>query len=123
MPLFVRSGAILPTGPDVQTTAEQPGGPIVLHVFTGADGRYSLYEDDGLTDGYATGKYARIPVRWDDKSGALTIGARGGGYDGMSTKRSISMRFYSPKSAKAPDFTPNAARTLVYDGRTIRIRR
>ncbi|MFA5962817.1 MAG: TIM-barrel domain-containing protein [Sphingomonas sp.] len=123
MPLFVRSGAILPTGPDVQTTAERPGGPIVLHVFAGADGRYSLYEDDGVSDGYAKGKYARIPVRWDDKAGSLTIGARSGSYEGMATKRSISIRFYSPKSASAPDFSPNAARTLVYDGRTITIRR
>jgi len=123
MPLFVRAGAIVPTGPDVQTTGEQPGGPIVLQVFTGADGRYSLYEDDGLSDGYAKGEYARIPIRWDDKSGTLTIGARTGGYDGMAAKRSISVRFYGPRSAATPDFSANPARSVTYDGRPVTIRR
>jgi alpha-D-xyloside xylohydrolase len=123
MPLFVRAGAIVPTGPDVQTTSEQPGGPIVLQVFTGANGAYSLYEDDGLSDGYAKGKYARIPIRWDDKTGTLTIGARTGAYDGMAAKRSISVRFYGPKGATAPDFTANPAREVTYDGRPVTIRR
>ena len=66
MPLFVRSGSILPTGPDVQYALEQPDGPIVLHVFTGADGSFSLYEDDGVSPGYKQGKFARVPVRWDE---------------------------------------------------------
>ena len=123
MPLFVRAGAIVPTGPDVQTTSEQPDGPIVLQVFTGANGSYSLYEDDGLSDGYAKGKYARIPIRWDDKSGTLTIGARTGGYDGMAAKRSISVRFYGPKTPAAPDFAANPARSVVYEGRPVTIRR
>ena len=122
MPLFVRAGAIVPTGPDVQTTSEQPNGPIVLQIFTGADRTYSLYEDDGLSDGYAKGKYARIPIRWDDKSGTLTIGARTGGYDGMAAKRSISVRFYG-RTAAAPDFGANPARSVIYDGRPVTIRR
>ena len=107
----------------MQTTSEQPGGPIVLQVFTGANGTYSLYEDDGLSDGYAKGKYARIPIRWDDKSGTLTIGARTGGYDGMAAKRSISVRFYGPRTAAAPDFGANPARSVIYDGRSVTIRR
>ena len=123
MPLFVRAGAIVPTGPDVQTTSEQPDGPIVLQVFTGANGTYSLYEDDGLTDSYAKGKFARIPIRWDERAGTLTIGARTGTYDGMAAKRSISVRFYGPKTSAAPDFTANPARSVVYDGRPVTIRR
>ena len=95
----------------------------MLQVFTGADGRYSLYEDDGLSDGYAKGRYARIPIRWDDKSGTLTIGARTGGYNGMAAKRSISVRFYGPRSAATPDFSANPARSVTYDGRPVTIRR
>jgi alpha-D-xyloside xylohydrolase len=123
MPLFVRTGAILPTGPDIQYTGEQPGGPIVLHVFTGADGRYSLYEDNGVSDGYQRGEYARIPIEWDDKTGTLTIGARTGGYDGMAAKRAISVRFYDQRGAKAPDFSSNRTRSVTYEGRALTIRR
>ena len=52
MPLFVRAGSIIPTGPDLQYTGEKPADPITLYVYAGADGAFTLYEDDGLTYGY-----------------------------------------------------------------------
>lgn len=122
MPLFVRAGSIVPTGAAIQHVAEQPDGPIVLHVFTGADGSFSLYEDDGVSPGYKQGKFARIPVRWDEGTGTLSIGAREGGYDGMPGKRAISVRFYAPGRAVAPDFA-ESAQSLVYDGTAITVRR
>ena len=45
MPLFVRAGSIVPIGPAVQYTSENLDGPITLHVYTGADGAFDLYED------------------------------------------------------------------------------
>lgn len=123
MPLFVRAGAIVPTGADVQWTGEQPDGPIVLHVFTGANGSFSLYEDDGTSPGYKSGKFARVPVKWDEASGTLTIGARQGEYPGMPGKRAVSVRFYAPGKASAPDFAENAATSLVYEGKEIIVRR
>jgi alpha-D-xyloside xylohydrolase len=123
MPLFVRAGSIVPTGPAVQWTGEQPDGPIVLHVFTGADGAFSLYEDDGITPGYKSGKFARVPVRWDEASGTLTIGAREGGCPGMPGKRAVSVRFHVPGKAEAPDFSENDAASFVYEGKEIVVRR
>lgn len=123
MPLFVRVGAIVPTGPAVQWTGEQPDGPIVLHVFTGADGNFSLYEDDGISPGYKSGKFARVPVRWDEASGTLTIGAREGSYPDMPGKRAISVRFHVPGKAEAPDFSENGAASFVYEGKEIVVRR
>jgi len=41
-------------------------------VYTGADGAFTLYEDDGLTYGYEKGASARIPIRWNDATGTLT---------------------------------------------------
>ena len=35
MPLYVRAGSIVPVGPDIQYTADKPGAPITLFVFTG----------------------------------------------------------------------------------------
>ncbi|MCW3836470.1 TIM-barrel domain-containing protein [Sphingomonas canadensis] len=123
MPLFVRAGSIVPSGPEVQWTGEQPGGAIVLHVFTGADGGFALYEDDGLSPGYKSGAFARVPVRWDEKAGTLTIGARQGSFPGMAARRSISVRFHTPDTAQAPDFTENAALRFDYQGEEIVIRR
>ena len=123
MPLFVRAGAIVPTGPDIQWTGEQPDGPIVLHVFTGADGSFELYQDDGTSMGYAKGEFARVPVRWDERAQTLTIGARQGRYPGMAERRNLSVRFYGPDRAVTPDFAANAAISMVYDGKAITVPR
>jgi alpha-D-xyloside xylohydrolase len=80
LPLFVRAGAILPIGPAVQHTAEKLQAPITLYVYRGADGAFSLYEDDGLTYGYERGEFARIPISYDDSTGTLRIGARSGAF-------------------------------------------
>jgi alpha-D-xyloside xylohydrolase len=122
MPLFVRAGSIVPTGAAIQHVGEQPDGPIVLHVFTGEDGMFSLYEDDGVSPGYKQGKFARVPVKWDEATGTLTIGAREGGYDGMPGKRAVSVRFYSPGRAAALDFA-ESSQSFVYDGKAITVRR
>ncbi len=55
MPLFIRAGSIIPFGPDLQYTQEKPADPITLYIYAGADGDFSLYEDDGLTYGYEQG--------------------------------------------------------------------
>lgn len=123
MPVFVRAGSIVPTGPDVQHSAEQPDGSLVLHVFTGADGRFTMHEDDGVSRAYEQGRRAEIPVAWDEKSGVLTIGARQGSYEGMPGKRGLSVRFHGPNRAQRPDFSENGARSLVYDGSAITVTR
>ncbi len=38
MPLFIRAGSIIPTGPDLQYTGEKTADPITLYVYAGADG-------------------------------------------------------------------------------------
>ncbi len=123
MPLFVKAGSIVPTGPEIEHTGQKPDGPLVLHVFTGADGEFSIYEDDGTSEGYKASQYARIPVRWDDAKGELTIGQRQGSYPGMAERRAISVRFYDKSAAHAPDVSENAANRIDYDGTAAVIRR
>jgi alpha-D-xyloside xylohydrolase len=121
MPLYVRAGSIVPTGPEVQYTSEQPNGPIVLHVFTGQDGRFELYDDDGTSEGYQQGQSARVPVTWNEAAGTLTIGARVGSYPGMAATRPMSVRFHTPGKAVAPDFAMNPATTVTYSGQAVTV--
>jgi alpha-D-xyloside xylohydrolase len=116
MPLFVRAGSIVPTGPDVQHTGENLAGPLTIFVYTGANGAFDLYEDDGVSYGYQRGEFARIPLRYDEASGALTIGARSGSYPGMATTREIRVRWIGgPREAESP--------VVRYEGREIVLRR
>ena len=121
MPLYVRAGSIIPTGSEVQTTAQQPDGPIVLHVFTGADGTFTLFEDDGLSREYEKGAFAEVPLRWNEASRTLTIGARTGRFDGMTSKRAFSVRFHTPEHARPLDYAENPETRFIYDGREVTI--
>ena len=67
-PLYVRAGSILPMGPELQYTSEKPADPIELRIYRGADGQFTLYEDDGESYGYEKGEYAVIPITWNDAS-------------------------------------------------------
>ncbi|WP_267350689.1 TIM-barrel domain-containing protein [Sphingomonas sp. GM_Shp_2] len=97
MPLFVRAGAIVPMGPVTQYVDQQPGAPLTITVYTGADGRFSLYEDDGTSEQYRTGAWARMPIRYDEATGSVTLGAREGkGWKGMPATRTIRVKWISP---------------------------
>ncbi|MAF28105.1 MAG: alpha-xylosidase [Croceicoccus sp.] len=123
IPVFVRAGSIVPTGPAIQHTGEKPDGPVVLHVFTGADGQFIWHEDEGTTRAYEQGARSEIPLQWDEASGTLTIGARQGEFDSMARNRAISVRFHDPGAAQAPDFAPNGEYALVYDGSAMKVQR
>ena len=124
MPLFVRAGSIVPTGPEIQYTREKPNAPITLNVYTGADGSFSLYEDDGVSRQYLNGAFARIPMRYDESSATLTIGAREGNYPGMGPSRTIHVRWMTPKRPRALSFDAKHDATVNYTGaqQTVKLR-
>lgn len=123
IPLFVRAGTILPTGPAIEWVDQKTADPLVLHVFTGADGHFSLYEDDGVTTAHEKGESSRIPFDWSDKTGTLTIGARQGRYPAMLTERRFIIRFHSRQSPSAPDFDGRDGKAIIYTGEALTVQR
>ena len=117
MPLYVRAGSILPVGPAIQYSGQPTDGSLTLHVFTGANGSFSLYEDDGTSRQYLRGAFSRIPISWNQATGRLTIGAREGGFPGMAQRREIRIVWYGPGRPRPFDADGRADATLVYDGR------
>jgi alpha-D-xyloside xylohydrolase len=122
MPLFVRAGSIVPTGPAIEYTDQNLAGPITLFVYRGTDGAFDLYEDDGETYGHQSGAFTRIPIRYDDASGNVTIGAREGEYPGMVVRRSFNIRWISGPSSSAADFDAPPDRTVRYSGSEVIVR-
>jgi alpha-D-xyloside xylohydrolase len=80
MPIFVRAGSVVPMGPAVQSTAEARGDSLEIRVYTGADGQFTLYFDEGDGYNYEKGKYQEVPLRWDDHRRVLSFGAASGSY-------------------------------------------
>jgi alpha-glucosidase (family GH31 glycosyl hydrolase) len=73
LPLYVRAGAIVPMGPLKQFTGEQVDGPLTFTVYPGADGRFSLYDDDGESFDFRSGAFMRVELQWNDRSRRLTL--------------------------------------------------
>jgi len=119
IPVHVPAGAIVPFGPELQYTGEKPADPITLYVYAGANGAFTLYEDDGATYGYERGEFARIPLRWDDAAQRLTIGAREGAFPGMLEARTFQVVRVSPTKAVGFSFSPVADATVRYSGQAV----
>jgi alpha-D-xyloside xylohydrolase len=122
MPLFIRAGSIIPFGPELQYTGEKPADPITLYVYAGADGAFTLYEDDGLTYGYEKGAFAHIPIGWNDAAKTLTIGKRVGKFPGMLAKRTFNVVLVAKDKPVGFSFTPKADRSVKYSGNPVQIK-
>ena len=116
IPLYVREGAIIPYGPDMQWSDEKPAEEITLYVYTGQDGAFTLYEDEGVNYNYEKGQYAMIPMAYNEAEGTLTLGERQGEFPGMLKERTFNIVKVSKDQPKGFDL--KAKGTVVkYDGK------
>lgn len=121
MPLYVRAGSILPMGPESEYTDQHPDAPIELRIYPGTDASVSLYEDDGISYDYEKGLSATIPIKWNDRTKILTIGAIHGQYSGMAAHREFSLVIVGPSRGTGEAVSP-AVRAVHYDGTAQEIR-
>lgn len=122
IPVFVREGAIIPFGPEIQWSDEKKPELITLYVYSGADGSFRLYEDDGTSYDYERGMYSTIDIRYNDSARTLTICGRQGNFGGMLMKRRFRVVLVSPETAiPLGRDTADAAET-EYDGSKVTVR-
>lgn len=89
IPLYVRAGSIIPFGPDVQYATEKKWNGLEMRIYEGADGTFTLYEDENDNYNYEKGMYSTITFKWDDAKKTLTIGDRKGSFPGMLKERTF----------------------------------
>jgi alpha-D-xyloside xylohydrolase len=121
VPLFVKPGSIIPMGPFLQYSSEKPADPIELRIYRGADGKFTLYEDEGDTYDYEKGKYATIPISWDDAGQTLEIGKRAGDFPGMLKQRTFSVVWVSANHGAGIPITEKPDAVVHYDGQPVKI--
>ncbi|MDE6161142.1 MAG: DUF5110 domain-containing protein, partial [Muribaculaceae bacterium] len=105
-PVFARAGSIVPLGPDVQYATEKPWDNLTLRVFPGADGSFTLYEDENDGYGYRAGRHSTIDMRYDNATRTLRIGERKGSFPGMPGHRRFTV----------VDASTGASHIVRYDG-------
>jgi len=121
IPVFVRAGSILPLGPDLQYIGAKPSDPVTLQVFEGADGSFTLYEDQGLTFDYEKGAFTEIPIAWNEASKTLTIGARKGSFPEMLAHRTFQIVVASKAIPIGFSLDPKPVKSIEYSGAAVSV--
>jgi alpha-D-xyloside xylohydrolase len=120
MPLYVRSGSILPIGPDVTYADEQPNASLDLCIYPGQSGNFTLYDDEGDNYNYEQGNYALTCLSWDEAVQRLTIHDQQGDYPGMPGSREFRI-IIERDTNKFPSSNESSTRTVLYEGREVSI--
>lgn len=108
IPMYIKAGSILPLGPAVQYATEKPWDNLEIIVYPGADGNFTLYEDEGDNYNYEKGLFTTIKFSWDNSSRTLTIDDRHGEFPGMIANRCFNVKIADKKDNIMP---------IVYNGK------
>ena len=91
IPLYIKSGSIIPFGPQVQYATEKKWDNLEIRVYPGANGEFTLYEDENDNYNYEKGIYSTISFIWNDANKSLTINERKGSFPEMLTTRKFNI--------------------------------
>ena len=122
IPVYVREGAIIPFGPEMEWSDEKPAELINLYVYAGKDGEFQLYEDEGVNYNYEKGRYATIDITYDDASRTVKIGARKGQFPGMLKQRRFNVVLISKDAPKALNLANPEGKLVQYNGKEVSVK-
>ena len=121
MPLFIKEGSIIPMGPDIQYTMQKPADTLTLFVYTGRDGSFTLYEDEGINYNYEKDAFSTIPFKWNEAEQSLAIGERKGSFTGMLSKRLIRVMLVNKEHPQSLNADAAAGYSFIYKGNAVLI--
>ena len=117
-PLFVKAGSILPLGPQKQYAAEETEQPWEIRIYPGADGSYSVYEDEGINYNYEKGQFCTFDLKWNDSDKTLTISDRKGSFAGMKERMDFNIVIVTPESGTGI-YQSKVNKSIVYEGKSM----
>jgi alpha-D-xyloside xylohydrolase len=116
IPLMIKAGSIVPMGPLIQHSTEKAADPIELRIYPGADGSFTLYEDENDNYNYEKGVYSTIGFHWNDARRQLTIDARKGEFPGMLKTRIFQAMIVRKGHGTGVEVTNNPDQLIPYQG-------
>jgi alpha-D-xyloside xylohydrolase len=121
IPLFVREGSVIVSGKAMQYTQEKNNDTLDVRIFSGANGEFDLYEDEGDGYNYEKDKYSLIPFHWNNTQKTLTIQKQQGTFPGQLTQRVFNVELVNPRKENEQQSSTDF-KTLRYSGRTIKLK-
>ncbi|HEV8283118.1 MAG TPA: TIM-barrel domain-containing protein [Chitinophagaceae bacterium] len=122
IPLFVKAGSIVPMGKFLQYTSEKPIDTLEIRIYPGADGQFTLYNDEGDNYNYEKGKYTVIPFKWNEQQQTFTIDKQQGAYAGALKKYVLNIVWVNESNGIGIEIPPKA-KTIIYTGERITVNR
>ncbi len=121
IPVFVREGAIIPFGPEMEWCDEKPAELINLYIYAGQNGAFQLYEDEGVNYNYEKGKYATIDITYDDAAKTVKFGARKGSFNGMLKGRRFNIVLITKDAPKPLNLDNPQGIMVQYNGKEVSV--
>jgi alpha-D-xyloside xylohydrolase len=106
-------------GPIVQYSGEKPADAIELRVYEGANGKFTLYEDENDNYNYEKGLYSTVDISWNDSRKTLTISARKGSFPGMVTERKFNVVNVARNKVSGIDTEISQTKVVIYKGKKV----
>ncbi len=122
IPLYVKAGSILPIGPKVQYATEKKWDNLEIRVYAGADGEFTLYEDENDNYNYEKGVYSTITFNWDDAKKVLTINDRKGSFPGMLNERKFNIVMVSKNNGIGMSDVEKYDNEVTYNGKKVEVK-
>jgi len=121
IPVFVREGAIIPFGPEMEWSDEKPAELINLYVYAGRSGEFQLYEDEGTNYNYEKGKYATIDITYDDVTRTVSLGACKGQFPGMLKQRRFNIVLITKETLQPLNLQNPEGKMVQYNGKAVTV--
>jgi alpha-D-xyloside xylohydrolase len=122
VPLYIKAGSVLPFGPPVQFATEKKWDNLEIRVYEGANGAFTLYEDENDNYNYEKGVYSIIIFNWNDAKKTLIINDRRGTFPGMLAERKFNIVLVNKTKGTGINLVEKYDKTINYSGKKMVIK-
>lgn len=107
-PLFVKGGMPIPMQPYSKRMTSETLKTLIIRIYPGERGEFTLYEDDGMSEEYKNGSFLKTKISYKNIENEISISIEpcGKGYSGMPQLRSYIIEL--PLSGNLQLLTENA---------------
>jgi len=122
IPLYVKAGSIIPMGPVVEYATQKTNKVIELRIYPGANGQFTLYEDQNDGYNYEKGQYTTFTLSWNDQQHQLNISNIKGSFPGMLKQRTINVIIVKGSHGSNVDVVNKIDKSINYTGKALSVK-
>jgi len=100
----------------MQYATEKEADTVEVRIYTGANGQFTLYEDENDNYNYEKGKHSEITLTYNDTLKHLTIGNRTGSYDNLPHPKTFNIEWVRPGFGCGINAPAKCDTTIHYSG-------